>query len=611
VSAAVALVACAVWAAPAAGQQSFLPLEDVRPGAVATVRTVLSGTEIEEFEVEIVSVVHDTGPDQDMIVARGLGDRIAHLGVAQGMSGSPVYVEGRLVGALSSTWSFLKEPLLGITPAEQMAREADWSFEHADVSAAPFGPGSGGRGLGLPAASSGELSAAAELARRIGLPEPPAAPSPEVGASPDREPHGFAAIGAPLVLSGLDPRLAPVATGLFEPWGFRVAEGGTGGSEPGAPLEPGATVGVRLAGGDANLTAIGTVTWVDGDRVYAWGHPFFQVGDVEFPLVNGYIHTVMPSQLISFKLGSGGDVVGTCVSDRRSGISGYLGREPRLIDFDITLGQRGNESTFHYRIVRHRDLSPTLVGLTATNSVLVREGGLREETVRFRQRIELDDGRETTVETMLTGDRNLGAVTQLLGAATRLIATNPFEDVGIRRIDANIDSEPGIRATFLMDVSLDDRSPRPGDTLRGGYTLRDYRGGESRGRWSIPLPETAREGRYLLLLADARTADEYEAERNPRRYAPRSLDEMLERMDDLRAPDRLYVHLYRQTDGVLIDGRPLPDLPPSARAVIGGTARSGPAEELPAEIVHESSIPLERLVQGAHTILFEVREEKP
>jgi hypothetical protein len=558
------------------------------------VKTVLRGTTIEEFEVEILSVVRKIGPDQDLIIARGLGDRIEHLGVAQGMSGSPVYVEGRLVGALSSTWPFLKEPLLGITPAEQMAREAEWSFSHGEEASSGLGMGSPG-------------SAAAELAARIGL---PAGPLRETEGAPARG-NGFSSIGAPLVLSGLDARLVDVAARLFEPWGFTVAEGGAGATGAGGAIEPGATIGVRLAGGDANLTAIGTVTWIDEDRVHAWGHPFFQVGDVEFPLVDGEIHTVVPSGMISFKLGSGGEVVGTCTSDRRSGIAGRLGQVPRLIDFDVRLVQRGEETTWHYEIVRHRELAPSLVGLTAANSILVREGGLREETVSFRQRIELEDGRDTTVETVITGDRTAGQIAELLGAATRVVVSNPFEAVDIRRIEAEIVSEPGIRATFLTEVSLDDRTVRPGEPVRGSYVLRDYRGEESRERFSLPLAENAREGRYLLLVADAMTAEQYEAERSPRDFAPRSLDEMLERLRNLRRTDELHIHLYRQSDGVLIDGRPLPDLPPSARAVIEAAARSGPAADLPAELVHEVRIPLGRYAQGAHTILFEVHEEKP
>jgi hypothetical protein len=252
-----------------------------------------------------------------------------------------------------------------------------------------------------------------------------------------------------------------------------------------------------------------------------------------------------------------------------------------------------------------------LVGLVAANSLLAREGGIAEETIRFRQRLVLDDGRDTVVETLFTGDQTLSQIVDLLSQATRVLASNPFEDVAVDRIEAEIVSEPGIRAAFLTEIALDDDSPEPGDTLAGTFLLRDWRGGESRHRFRVPVPEDAREGRYLLLLADASTAEQYEAERDPRSYQPRTLDEMLARIRRLARTDALHVHLYRQSKGVQLGGRPLADLPPSALSVMEGVSRSGAAEELPAEIVHREEIPFGKFIQGAHTILFEVRREKP
>lgn len=603
------LLSLPLVAVPAHGAEAppFLSLDDLEPGAVAQVKTVFAGTDIDEFEVEIVSVIRNTGPDMDMILGRGLGERIAEVGVAQGMSGSPVYVDGRLIGALSSTWPFLKEPLFGITPVEQMAREADWSEANRDAAR-------------LSAPGGFRSEATADLAARLGLAD--LAPAGLGGPSSAQEaPHvepatGLVAIGAPLVLSGFDPRATRVAADWFEPYGFTVAEGGAGTTTngtttSGGAIEPGATLGVRLAGGDVNMTAIGTVTWVDGDRIHGWGHPFFQVGDVEFPLVDGYIHSVMPSSMISFKLGSGGDIIGTCTSDRRSGISGRLGVRPALTTFDLKLSQRGHVRDFHYELVRHPELLGQLVGVTGANSMFVREGGLRPETLAFRQRLVLTDGREATVETMFTGDRTAGQVAELLGAATNILVTNPFERVQIESIEAEITSSPEIQAVFLTEMSLDRERLRPGDPVRGSYTLRDYRGDETRHRFRLDLAEQARPGRYLLLIADGATADRYEAERNPRAFAPRSVDELLHRMDNLRRPDALHFHLYRQSAGVLIDGRPLPDLPASARAILEGGPRVGTVDSLPAEIVHAEPKPLGRFVQGGHTLLFEVEEARP
>jgi hypothetical protein len=560
--------------------QPILPIGEVVPGQIALAKTVFRGTEIDTFSVEIVSVVHRVGPDRDLILGRGLGPKLERFGVAEGMSGSPVYVDGRLVGAISSSWTFAREPLLGITPAEQMAREA-------------------AQGLASP---SRRASTDPEAGRD--LLEGRVPPSPN-GSGP-------VPIRSPLVMSGFDRRLVAFAAEMFEPWGFTVAEGGGAGAEEmGGAIEPGATLGVRLVGGDANMTAIGAVTRVEGDEVHAWGHPFFQMGDVEFPLVQGYIHAIVPSQLMSFKLGSGAKTVGSITADRRSGVFGRLGVLPRLTDVELRVSRGGEERSYHFELVRNRFLTPPLLGITTTNAILAQGGLAGEETVRFRQRLVLGDGRETTVETLFTGAQTLPEVASLLSEAARVLALNPFEEVLLDRVEASLVFEPEVRLAALTAVTVDRDSLEPGDVLRGGYTLRDWRGGEKRHRFSIPLPETAREGRYLLLVADAPTAEMYEAERAPRSVAPRDLDELLERMRSLRQPNEVHVLLYRASQGVLIDGRPLPDLPPSTLAVMRSAARSGTEEDLPAELVAEQRLPLDRLVQGGHTILLEVRKEKP
>jgi hypothetical protein len=568
--------------------QAVLPLGEVVPGQIALAKTVFRGTEIDTFSIEIVSVVHRVGPDRDLILGRALGPKLQRWGVAEGMSGSPVYVDGKLVGAISSSWTFAREPLLGITPAEQMAREARQD------------PGSSSRR----APANPDRSSAAPSSPGRDLLEGRAPPSPS-GAGP-------IPIRSPLVMAGFDRRLVALAAEMFEPWGFTVTEGGgAGAAETGGEIEPGATLGVRLVGGDANMTAIGAVTRVEGDEVHAWGHPFFQMGEVEFPLVQGYIHAIVPSQFMSFKLGSGAKTVGSITADRRSGVFGRLGVLPRLTHVELEVTRGGEQRSYQFELARNRFLTPPLLGITATNAILAQGGLAAEETVRFRQRLVLADGRETAVETLFAGTRTLPQIAALLSEAARVLALNPFEEVLLDRVEASVVFEPEVRLALLTEATVDRDPLEPGDVLRGGFTLRDWRGGEKRHRFSIPLPERAREGRYLLLVADAPTAEMYEAERAPRSAAPRDLDELLERIQRLRQPSEVHLLLYRASQGVLIDGRPLPDLPPSTLAVMRSAARSGTEAGLPAELVAEQRVPLDRLVQGGHTILLEVRKEKP
>jgi hypothetical protein len=276
----------------------------------------------------------------------------------------------------------------------------------------------------------------------------------------------------------------------------------------------------------------------------------------------------------------------------------------------LRIVREDGEESYEYDLVRSPQLTPTLVGLTAANSILAKHGSFADETVHFRQRLVLDDGRETTVVTTFAGDQTLDQVVGVLSDATRAIANNPFEDVAFDRIEGEVRYESGIRVGYLTAVAVERPQLEPGDEIRGTYTIRDYRGDVSRHSFRVPLADDAREGRYLLLLGDARTAEEFEAERDPRSFAPKSLDEYLDRIARIRRTDELQVHLYRASSGVLIDGRPLADLPPSMLSVLRSATRRGVEENLPAEIVWEGRIPVDRVLQGGHTLLLEVRKEK-
>jgi hypothetical protein len=582
---ATALLPALLAASCALAGSAFLPLSEVSPGAVATGRTVFQGTEIDTFSVEIVSVVRDVAPGKDLILARGLGERMERLGVSQGMSGSPVYLNGRLLGAVSSTWGMITEPLMGITPIGQMTGEVEWEV-----------PGSGESGALLPEKPRRDAVSGRDFLE--GRP-----PGPSLAST---------AIATPLVFSGCDPRLALHAASVFEPWGFVVTEGGSAGDASGAgELRPGSTLGVRLIGGDMNISAIGTATWIDGRRVHGWGHPFLHLGRVEMPLVDGYIHAVIPSRNVSFKMGSGGEVIGTLTGDRRSGISGILGREPRTTSLDMQVVREGERRTYHFDLARSRFLTPNLVGLAASNAFLSERGMMESETVRFTQRLLLDDGRETESRFLIAGEYTLAAVADALTDAPRRIALNPFEDVLLKGVEVTVEFESPARLSTIERAHLDGRVVERGGTLRGSYTLRDWRGEERAVRFAVPVPEDHGPGAHAVVIADAATMEELEAERSPRSRDARDLDELLTRIRDRRRGDHVYIALYRAPSGVLVDGRELPRLPRVARSVIQRASRSDGGDHLFAELVSEQSTGESGMVLGAHILPCRVKREKP
>ncbi|HEX3113548.1 MAG TPA: SpoIVB peptidase S55 domain-containing protein [Candidatus Eisenbacteria bacterium] len=287
---------------------TVFPVDSVRTGMTGYGLTVFEGTKVDTFQVTILGVLRGYRPGANLVLARAEGHNLERTGIIAGMSGSPVYIHGKLLGAIAYAWAFNKDPVGGITPVEEML--------------SLFPP------PGQPTPD--------DVDQRLGLADFGAdgapADTPAPGTNPLEDPTGVRAIAAPLTLSGFTPE----AVSFLQPWlerrGFVVSPGG--GYQPGVvcdSLVPGSAVGVELIRGDWSAAAIGTLTYRDGDRLLAFGHPFVAMGWVRFPLTAATIHTIFASQQISTKVGSPSTTCGTLVADRSIGVSGELGTPPAMI----------------------------------------------------------------------------------------------------------------------------------------------------------------------------------------------------------------------------------------------------------------------------------------
>jgi hypothetical protein len=295
--------------APAA---DVLPLGEVRPGMEGTGRTVFQGARVEEFGVRILGVLDNAvGPRQSLILARLEGGPLAETGVIQGMSGSPVFIDGKLVGAVAYSFPFGKEPIAGITPIGEMIEATKVATPRA--TSARFRPG------------PGRLAAPLDRAAFVAAFERPL--DGIVGVGPRGESRAAGRGGAaltplalPLVFSGFDPATFEWARGLFSSLGFAPVVGAGGSTAaslgPLPDLEPGAAVGVSLIEGDLDMSVTGTITHIDRDRVYAFGHPFYNLGPTQFPMKRAYVYSVFPSLQVSWKIATALEAVGTVDQDR-------------------------------------------------------------------------------------------------------------------------------------------------------------------------------------------------------------------------------------------------------------------------------------------------------
>jgi hypothetical protein len=593
-----------------------MPIEEIRPGMSGVGRTVFEGTELKDFKVQILGVLRNVqGPRRDLILARLDGASLAESGVAQGMSGSPVYIDGRLIGAVSySIGAFPKEPIAGITPIAEMKDATPLPRRRATEQARIAVPITR---EGLAAALASASSRLAPFARRpadvqaIGV---PAATAAQLG--PMLRP-----IATPLLLGGFESETVDLIAGAFRDAGFTPVVTGLGGrmqtpaTAPG-PLREGDAVGVSLASGDLDMGATGTITHIDGDRIYAFGHPLYNLGPAEFPLTRAYVHAVLPSLMTSFKISSMGETIGTMRQDRATAIAGTLGKGPALVPMRVTLqrsaegssgdaGQDTEKRTFTYQLVNDQMFTPLIsyVAMFNTLASYERQFGAATFAVKSRARIKGHDA--LSVEDVFTGDSAmLGASTAIAGPLTMLLA-NDLEPVTVEGLDISVTSSEVPRSVTIERVWLDEIRPRAGRTTPLKILTKSYRGEEKISTVPIEIPANAA-GRLSILVTDGRQLNVMEQRDVKRSLEPQSVAQMVRLLNGTRRNNRVYVRLLTGTPGAVVNGEAMAALPPSVLAVLESDRNGGSFTPIRSAPLGEWELPMDSAVSGSRLLTLEV-----
>ncbi len=455
-------------AAPAPAPAGWLPLAAIRPGMRGVARTVVRGVTVETFDVEALAVVPGAGPAGDLILVRASGPLIARTGgIAAGMSGSPVYFGGRLAGAIGFGWTFADHTLGLVTPIEAMRGALPSSRDRRTSAAASSGPWT----LPAPVHLGGRRIA------RVAVTSTAAA---------RREPAGsdlavMAPLARPLLVSGMSTRAAALLEEALGPAGVQPVQGAAGGSTDVRPvLEPGSAVGVQLIRGDLNVVAIGTLTYRDGDRILAFGHPVLNRGESAYLLTSAVIHGVVQSASFPFKIGSAGAPVGVVTQDRRAGVGGVVGRLPPIVGVRVSVrdGDRGHRATLGTQVVADPQLGPVLVLVSALDVVDRALDRVGEGTARVRLSLR-GRGLEAPIvrENVFYHPRDIGSAAMLeLPEALRLLFANEF--VRTAPVDVTVEAEVTKARQTAAVVEADLSRPRlrrgGGATVR--ITLRPFQG---------------------------------------------------------------------------------------------------------------------------------------
>ena len=585
-----------------------MPLEDVRTGMRGIGVTVFEGVRREEFDVHILGVLRNVmGPRRNLIVARLEGGPLATTGVIQGMSGSPVYIDDRLVGAVSySLGSFSKEAIAGITPIEEMvatdtavtteARRRPKALrlpvsaaDLADVVRTAFG------GAEVFADRPADISA-------YGLPSIEAA---RLGTM-------LRPIATPLILNGFTSEVHELWASAFSAGGFVPTVGGTMSAEAqaevaGRTLQPGDPVGASLVRGDFTMAGTGTVTMVENDRVYAFGHPFYNLGPARFPMTRAHVTTLLPSLAISSKIAAIGDVLGTIDQDRSTGIYGTLGAGPDMIPVRVALHEavRGLDQTFRFDVVDDPLFTPLLAYTTVLNTLFSWTRGVGSRTYLVDARLHLEGQPDITFGDVYTGD--LASITASAAMATPLIALaqNRFDAVRIQQLDVEVTSVEEPRTATIERVWLDAARVRAGERVPLRVLSRNFRGAELLETVSLEIPAHA-SGRLLLQVSDAASLTAQERREGVAAESADTLEQLIRNLNRARRNSRIYVRLVRPDVGAVDRGEPMPALPGSVLAVLDGNRSNGGLGRLRSKTLGEWEIVTDHAVSGSRTLTVDL-----
>jgi hypothetical protein len=607
--AAIALVLTMIAAAGAAEAldvKRYMPLSEIEPGMAGVGKTTLVGTNIVEFQVKVLAVIKRVGPERDLIIVRCSGAGLEESGIIAGMSGSPIYIGGRLIGALAYSFSYAKLPIAGVQPIEQMLRVTERPGREAAAAANAAAPSSAGN-----AAADSQPGADASVAvpvAALGLARLPAALA-------GREMCEMTAIKAPVMVAGMAAGPLSRLRDELAPLGLVPMAGGGGGADIKLPassiLEPGAPLAISMVRGDTEVTTMGTITEITGDRLYGFGHGMLNLGEADYPLMTGVAHVVIPTLTSSFRLGAPVREVGRLVGDEETAVLGRLSKDraPMIpMTFKITGPAKDHTKTYHYEMVHQTVLTPMLASNLIASSLTHQSELPRDHTITYRITVRPVGEKPIVRENVVASPAgDLFLELQVRSLVVQLLQ-NQFHPIKIESIDVEATIEPVSRLADLEDVRPLRNTVRPGGTVPVEVRIRPYHADPLWIVVNVAVPADYPEGTVRATLCGGDEAMRQESREVPVRVRPDSAATLLAALARQQRRDQLFIRLESPGDGVAIGSDELPNLPASMRSVLSDSARR---EVSPVKEARVTNRAVPYVLQGSRTIELKVDRKAP
>jgi hypothetical protein len=530
----------------------YISLNEIKPGMEAYCLTEYGPAGIEKFSLDVIDVVRDIEVGKSVIIVKGTDERFIRTGPVAGISGSPVYIEGRLAGALAISWTYSTEPLYGATPIEDMLG-LDQGRQNTSTSQAV---------LNLDFSKPIDFAQVNNNYRKnlVKL---------------SQTSSGLNPLPCPLITSGITAQASEQLKSIAEPLGFMVVSGGASGAQTtdneNIKLQPGACLGVPLVSGDIKLSTMGTVTEVIGDKVYGFGHNLLGYGQVDLPMATGKVHTVVSNLSSSFKMATVLDTVGSITIDKSTGIIGHIGAVPKTIPLTINVDNSNDNQvrTYHCRLADNELVTPIYLQLALSGAATQSSGLPPEHTVEYKFDIGIEGGEIISSENVST-DSGLNDMIGECVAVVTLLMDNPFKKLDISSINCDISIRQKNISSNIWAVDLSSSKVKPGETLDVGVITESYLGGKKKYHQNIQIPEDLKPGTYDLLISGSRGFEQFLAKAAPYKFVAQNIPDLIAALHNaLEIPrNKLYFVLVLPAGGITLEKAELPDLPATKTIIL-------------------------------------------
>lgn len=592
----------------------FMPLSEVEPGMVGKGYTVFSGTTVEEFDFEVLSIEYNYFPEWHVIWCKGLSDNFKRTGVAGGMSGSPIYLNGRLIGALSLGYFNQREHanLFGVTPIEAMVKVAKWGME-------PNLAYEGTQLFNLDSAAAIQeygLDMGPSLLRDGKIAQTPRSFDEAWfdGISNTASRTRPAELLKPLAFPPLNPELMRFIKPIFDKFNYTpVQAAGGGGRVKESPVEEGQIIGSELIRGDVSFFGYGTITYVDGNELLAYGHGDSQEGNVNLPLSGGYVHFIMPSRSRSFKVAAPTQPIGTLVQDRETSIAGIIGKHPSYIPVNVNIQTSdGKQHKKFYEVMRHKALEPAGVGIGVWFLLDSLEFYFNDHTMNVETTIALKEHpdlktRELVYKNIYSSSSSPGIAARQTAMLPMLqLSSNPYTKVQIEKISFDVKVEDKRRTARVQSLQVDKLRYRPGDTVEVEITLQPYLEAPIVQTGTITIPKDVPDGLVTLLATNAGFHEIWQRNRAPLNFRHKNINQLVELLQRGENNTNIIMELFVPEPGLTVQGKEFAHLPPSVMSVMNTAKQIGNSGYTTGTTLHVNKTPTDYVISGSGIIRFVV-----